>query len=98
MQNSKDNQYYLDKQDQLNKALKRVTDKLELYKSVADRDFHNVYETLTEDRRNHYRDLFTNVWKWNNWHDLQYRLENRLKDNYSEYCDWHFQKFGWVSL
>jgi len=32
--------------------------------------------------------------KWNDWHDLKYRLEDRLRDNWSAFCDWHFDEFG----
>ena len=32
---------------------------------------------------------------WNNWHDLQYRLENRLHDNYCEFTTWHWDTYGY---
>lgn len=32
---------------------------------------------------------------WNLLHDLQYRLESRLWDNYSAFTDWHWDNFGW---
>lgn len=35
---------------------------------------------------------------WNNWHDLEKNLENRLQDNYSSYLNWHFEKYGWSSI
>lgn len=35
--------------------------------------------------------------KWNNWHDLQYRLENRLTDNWSNYKAWHFDTYKFNS-
>jgi hypothetical protein len=33
---------------------------------------------------------------WNNWHDLQDRIEDRLQDNYSAYSAWHFAKYGYM--
>jgi hypothetical protein len=32
--------------------------------------------------------------EWNNWHDLEDRLIDRLKDNWSAFKDWHFTQFG----
>lgn len=37
----------------------------------------------------------TNEFKdWNNWHDLEQRIKERLFDNWSSFKDWHFQQFG----
>ena len=33
--------------------------------------------------------------KWNNWHDLHDRIENRIKDLQSLYFRWHFDEYGW---
>jgi len=35
--------------------------------------------------------------EWNNWHDLQYRIEQRLWANWSEYKDWHWKTFDFNS-
>lgn len=31
---------------------------------------------------------------WNKFHDLRYRLEERRKDNLSNFYDWHWEKYG----
>lgn len=31
---------------------------------------------------------------WNKWHDLEDRLTDRLKDNASNFYDWHWNKYG----
>lgn len=30
---------------------------------------------------------------WNNWHDLEDRINERLWQNWSNYKDWHFETF-----
>jgi len=35
---------------------------------------------------------------WNNWHDLQDRIEDRLKNNYVNFLSWHFEKFQFVAI
>lgn len=32
---------------------------------------------------------------WNRWHDLQDRLEDRLKAHWDLYYDWHWSTQGW---
>ena len=34
---------------------------------------------------------------WNKWHDLETRLEDRWKDNASNFYDWHWNKYGFNS-
>lgn len=52
-----------------------------------------------ENLKNNWQNMPTNeVEKWNNWHDLEYRLQNRLKENYLNYQNWHFQKYDFVAL
>lgn len=52
-----------------------------------------------ENLKNNWQNMPTNeVEKWNNWHDLEYRLQNRLKENYFNYQNWHFQKYDFVAL
>ena len=31
--------------------------------------------------------------KWNGWHDLKDRLNNRLWDNWTEFKAWHWEQF-----
>jgi hypothetical protein len=35
---------------------------------------------------------------WNQWHDLQYRLEYRMKENYSNYQSWNFNQYGFIAF
>ena len=34
---------------------------------------------------------------WNDFHDLEYRIEERIKDNYYESKSMLFEKNGWVA-
>lgn len=31
---------------------------------------------------------------WNDWHDLENRLEDRIFQNWSDYKEWHFEENG----
>ena len=35
---------------------------------------------------------------WNNWHDLQDRIEDRLKNNYVNFLSWHFEEFQFIAI
>jgi len=60
------------KETKLNKALKRVQDRLAFYLQTKDQDHPD----------------------WNDWHDLEERITQRLWDNWSAFKDWHWEKFG----
>lgn len=49
------------------------------------------YYSENEERWQEFKD-------WNNWHDLQDRIEARLKDNYSDYQCWHFEKYQFIAI
>ena len=36
--------------------------------------------------------------KWNDWHDLQDRLQDRLQDNYCECGNWKFKTYGFLAI
>lgn len=45
-----------------------------------------------------YSPLYLNwpfAWDFNLLHDLEYRLECRIKDIRSDFSAWHFDTFGW---
>lgn len=88
---------FIKKQNQLNRALAKVECKIESMRKLQDAGFYDKYEILTEEQRNWWRREIDS-WKWNNLTDLKDRLTDRLLDNYREYCDWHFQEHGWVSI
>lgn len=75
-------QQYKDKETRLNKAIERVQNKLTQYSQEAEKIKGNW---SSEDQQR--------LKNWNDWHDLQYRLEDRLKDNWSSYKEWHWEKF-----
>jgi hypothetical protein len=89
-----DRQKFTDKEIQLRKALKRVTDQLQQYKDTAELEFHSKYETLTEAQRQSFLKRM-DLWNWNAWHDLEDRLKARLWANWSAFHDWHFSAYGW---
>ncbi len=47
-----------------------------------------MYKELKQGKRNQEQ--------WNKVHDLKDRLNNRLKDNYLNYQDKHFEIHGWA--
>ena len=32
---------------------------------------------------------------WNKWHDLNDKIEERIKENIKNYHSWHFDQYGW---
>lgn len=88
---------FLAKQTKLQNALTKVQTKLVSFKEIAETQFHNVYETLSEEKRDEWRAIFDS-WNWNDWHALEDRLTDRLNDNTSDYNDWHYNTKGWVAI
>ena len=37
------------------------------------------------------------AWDFNQLHDLEDRLEQRLRQTWGAYYDWHFTAYGWVA-
>jgi len=62
--------YFKKKEGLINRAIERVKDKLSWFKSEGEK----IQGNWTDADREHLKD-------WNNWHDLQYRLEERLWQN-----------------
>lgn len=79
-------QYFISKQDSIQKAINRIQSKLEHYSNESAK----IQGNWTDADRERFKD-------WNNLHDLEYRLTSRLSDNYSNYQQWHFDTFGWVA-
>lgn len=84
----KDNSKFVKKQDRLNAALEKVKNHLQY---LLDKYDHRRGEPRTETENEE-------VDTWNDWHDLQERIERRLIDNYQEAQNWHFQTFGWAVI
>ncbi len=80
---------YADKQDRINRAIQRVKKHLEY---LANK-YHGKkwdFDTITGKEKKE-------VDQWNDWHDLESRLKHRLKDNWSNYQDWHWDQYGWCA-
>jgi hypothetical protein len=87
---AENNQKFVDKQNRLNAALEKVRAHLQyLIGKYHDRTVN--FQSLKGKEKKE-------VDTWNDWHDLQDRIENRLIDNYQEAQRWHFKKFGWAVL
>lgn len=69
----------------LNKAIERVKLRLKELEDYSNSFVGVRYES------DEYKERTKN---WNNYHDLQYRLEERLWLNWSAYKDWHWDNFG----
>lgn len=78
--------YFIAKQDSIKKAIDRVNVKLAYYSSESAK----INGLWTDADHEKFKD-------WNNLHDLEHRLENRLLDNFKEYQSWHFDTFGWCA-
>lgn len=93
----KDRKWYIIKQDKLNLALQRVQKKLTHFKQLSETHFYEPYETMSEEERQKWRNEM-NSWQWNDWNDLETRIEDRIKDNCFDYSQWHFDTFNWVAF
>jgi len=45
--------------------------------------------------KNYQKMPLNQVEMWNNWHDLEDRLQDRKKENLSNFYEWHFLTFGY---
>jgi len=87
--------YFFEKQNRLNKAIEKVKAKLDFFKTQSDERSKN-WETMTEEQKEEHRAINNSLY-WNEHHDLETRLENRLKDNFFDYQSWHYQQKGWAA-
>ena len=81
---------FLKKQNNLNVALLKI--------QAMEDNFKRIDQEITEQNNKGGRFYWTEeqikkIEKWNNVHDLRYRIEERLWENYFKYQDWHFQTF-----
>jgi hypothetical protein len=54
----------------------------------------NLALTRVQNRLKYYAENSSQIFEdWNNWHDLEDRIKERLWQNWSNYKDWHFQTF-----
>jgi hypothetical protein len=83
-----DNSKFVKKQDRLNAALEKVKSHLQY---LADKYHGKGYN---KENGQEVKEVET----WNDWHDLEERIKNRLWDNYYDHQQWHFEKFGWAVL
>lgn len=75
-------QQFIIKEALIKKAIERVENKLAQYNQEAAK----IKGNWSNEDQQKFKD-------WNNWHDLQYRLEQRLWENWSNYKDWHYKKY-----
>lgn len=78
------------KETRLNAAIDRVKAKLAEYAAYGEK----VHAACVAESRNWTEADHAPVKDWNQLHDLQYRLEDRLWDNHSAYQDWHWTVAG----
>ncbi len=75
-------QQYKDKETRINKAILKVQGKLAQYEMEAEK----IQGNWSEADQQRFKD-------WNSLHDLEYRLEQRLWSNWSEFKEWHWNKY-----
>jgi HD superfamily phosphodiesterase len=73
------------KEAAINKAIDRVKKRLKELEEYSNSFIGVRYESEEYKERTKW---------WNHYHDLQYRLEERLWANWSAYKDWHWEKYG----
>ncbi len=73
------------KESRILKAIKKVQAHL-LYLKNKYEDRHSV---LTPEQKKE-------VDQWNDWHDLEWRLEARQAENFGNYQTWHFEEYGFA--
>ena len=68
-------------------------------KYIKKQDVLNAALDRVKARLTYYSQNSSNRYEdWNQWHDLQDRIENRLQENYSKYLSWHFNEYGFVAF
>jgi 23S rRNA maturation mini-RNase III len=87
----KDKEYFVKKQNRLNAAIEKVAGKLLEFQKQSDQMFAN-FDTITEQEKESCRKI-NNALNWNEHHDLHDRLEQRLWANWSDFKDWHWEKY-----
>ena len=80
----------------LHKALKRVQDRLESFKAFAEENLHHPYDKLTDEEKTAVRAKI-DTFNWNDWHDLNDRIEERIIDNKLEWTSFCFEKYGFAA-
>lgn len=88
----KDEKYFLKKQECIQLAIDKVKSKLAFFKKRSEKMFSN-FEFLSEEQKEKAREI-NNSCFWNEHHDLEDRLTERLWENWKEYKDWHWNKHG----
>lgn len=84
---------YINRQRNLQKAEARVKAKLNSFADYAEKNLHKPFNRLTDEQKEAVRAKI-NTFNWNRYHDMENNIENRLKDNWSRFKDWHFDKHG----
>lgn len=86
----KDLKYFKKKESRINKAIDKVKAKLEEYAEYGKK----ISLLCTSEDRCWKEEEHIPVKDWNLLHDLQYRLEQRQWNNWSEFKDWHWDNYG----
>lgn len=63
--------------------------------SKIDKAILRVQNKLNELKNNWQNMKPEEVERWNHWHDLEYRLQDRKASNLSNFYEWHFSTFGY---
>lgn len=92
----KNTQYFKNKEKALNKAKLRVEKKLNSFTEYAENFLHNPFYELTPEQLEEVRSKIDSF-QWNDWHDLEYRISERLTENYFDYKSYLFEKNGFTT-
>ncbi|MFV0536823.1 MAG: hypothetical protein ACK5M3_05545 [Dysgonomonas sp.] len=90
-------QVYLDRQVEIQKLINRVNIKLSFYKRWDEKNIYtNKFDRLPEEEKDRIRNISFSF-PWNYFNDMLDDLQRQLQDNYGDYQDWHFEKYGWCA-
>lgn len=81
----------------LTAAYQKVKAKLEYFTKKSKDEFENKFDILSQkDRQNYLNEMLT--WHWNEHHDLLNRIEERLKETWSDIKKVDFEENGFSVL
>ena len=86
----KDVEYFINKEDQIRRAIAKVTLQLSRFSVYAE----YINSQCEANNRLWTEEEKIPVRKWNDWHDLKDRLESRLKENAVAYHSMAYRKLG----
>ena len=87
-------EYFKAKETRIKLAIEKVKAKLAEYAAYGEK----IHALCEKQKRCWKPEESYLVKDWNDWHDLQYRLESRLADNFFDYQEYCFDTNGFCTF